>query len=103
MRIAAEISAEGHLEVMRQARPDQYEYELDAILTHTFRKRGAYDHAYEPIVAGGARACLLHYNENNQPIRAGELVLLDAGAERGGYAADITRTWQDSERLDGGQ
>lgn len=103
MRIAAEISAEGHLEVMRQARPDQYEYELEAILTHTFRKRGAYEHAYEPIVAGGARACVLHYNENNQPIRAGELVLIDAGAEWGGYAGDITRTWPISDRFEGEQ
>lgn len=103
MRVAAEISAQGHLEVMRTARPGQYEYELEAVLTHSFRKRGAYEHAYEPIVAGGARACVLHYNQNDQPIHDGELVLIDAGAEWGGYAGDITRTWPISDRFEGEQ
>lgn len=103
MRIAAEISAKGHLAVMQNALPGQHEYVLEATLTHEFRRHGAYEHAYEPIVAGGSRACVLHYNENDQRIEDGELVLIDAGAEWGGYAGDITRTWPISDRFDGEQ
>lgn len=103
MRIAAEVSAKGHLAAMQRAQPGQYEYQVEAILTQAFRDAGAYEHAYEPIVAGGARACVLHYNENDQRLNAGELVLIDAGAEWGGYAGDITRTWPLSDAFEGEQ
>ena len=70
----------------------QYEYELEAQIGYGFRRRGAAGHAFEPIVAGGARACTLHNVSNNGTISADELVLADVGAEVEHYAADITRT-----------
>jgi len=93
MRRAAAISAAGHARAMRHCRPGMAEYELEAELTHEFRRRGADGHAYTPIVAGGANACVLHYVENNRLLPDGGLVLIDAGCEVDGYAADITRTF----------
>lgn len=69
-----------------------YEYELEAELTRGFRRRGARGHAFEPIVAGGQRACTLHNVANLEAFSADELVILDVGAEAEHYAADITRT-----------
>ena len=68
------------------------EYEVEADLTRGFRRRGATGHAFEPIVAGGKRACTLHNIANNGQISSDELLLLDVGAEVNHYAADITRT-----------
>ena len=70
----------------------QYEYELEAEISRGFRARGATGHAFEPIVAGGKRACTLHNVANNSHLQAGELVVIDIGAEVEHYAADITRT-----------
>ena len=69
-----------------------YEYEIEAALAQGFRGRGAKGHAFEPIVAGGRRACTLHNISNNNPLSRDELVVLDVGAEVSHYAADITRT-----------
>jgi len=69
-----------------------YEYELEAELSRSFRRRGATGHAFEPIVASGKRACTLHNVANNGPLASDELVVLDVGAEVEHYAADITRT-----------
>jgi Xaa-Pro aminopeptidase len=74
-----------------------YEYELEADLTRGFRKRGASGHSFEPIVAGGERACTLHNVANNGELSSDELLLLDVGAEVSHYAADITRTVSLSE------
>ncbi|HEX5802186.1 MAG TPA: aminopeptidase P N-terminal domain-containing protein [Azospira sp.] len=93
MRRAAAISSAGHARAMRHCRPQLAEYELEAELTHEFRRRGAGGHAYTPIVAGGSNACVLHYVENNHLLPDGGLVLIDAGCELDGYAADITRTF----------
>ncbi len=93
MRRAAAISAAAHQRAMRAARPGRFEYELEAELLHEFRTRGAQFPAYWPIVAGGANACVLHYVSNGDVLRDGELVLIDAGCELGGYASDITRTF----------
>lgn len=92
MKRAAEISAEAHLAAMRAARPGVREYEVEAALQYVFRRHGAVP-AYEPIVGAGANACVLHYTANDAPVREGDLVLIDAGAEVGGYAADISRTF----------
>jgi len=70
----------------------QNEYELEADLTREFRHRGAAGHAFSPIIAGGKRACTLHNVANEAPLGAGELLVLDVGAEVDHYAADITRT-----------
>lgn len=69
-----------------------HEYELEAELTRGFRRRGASGHAFDPIVASGPRACTLHHVSNSAALAAGELVVLDVGAEVEHYAADLTRT-----------
>jgi Xaa-Pro aminopeptidase len=93
MRRAAAISSAAHERAMRIARPGRWEYEIEAELLYEFRRRGAQFPAYWPIVAGGASACVLHYRENNAQLAQGELLLIDAGCELDGYAADITRTF----------
>ncbi len=92
MRRAAEISIAAHRAVMRVARHGVHEYELQAELEYVFRRHDA-EPAYASIVGAGANACVLHYIANRAPARDGELVLVDAGAEYRGYAADITRTF----------
>jgi Xaa-Pro aminopeptidase len=93
MRRAASISADAHKRAIRAAKPGRYEYELEAELLYEFRRRGAQSPAYGSIVAGGANACVLHYVSNEDVLREGDLVLIDAGCELGGYASDITRSF----------
>lgn len=93
MRKAAEISSGAHRRAMRKTKPGIKEYELEAELLHEFRSHGSQGVAYTPIVAGGANACVLHYIENNAELKSDDLVLIDAGCELNGYAADITRTF----------
>jgi Xaa-Pro aminopeptidase len=78
---------------MRFTRPGHFEYTVEAELLHEFCSHGARHPAYTSIVAGGANACTLHYVGNNSQLNAGELLLIDAGCELDGYAADITRTF----------
>ncbi len=92
MRRAADISVRAHEAAMRAARPGIREYELQAEIERVFRAADA-EPAYGSIVGAGANACVLHYRANRATARAGELVLVDAGAEYRGYAADITRTF----------
>lgn len=92
MRHAAQVSAQAHRRAMRESRPGVYEYQLAAAIHHDFAMHGM-EPAYGTIVGGGANACVLHYVENSQPLQAGTLCLIDAGAEYQGYAADITRTF----------
>ncbi len=92
IRKALDVTAEAFWLVQQNIASYQHEYEAAADITAAFARRG-YQHAYEPIVASGAGACTLHYIANNQPIKKGELLLIDAGAEVQGYAADITRTF----------
>jgi Xaa-Pro aminopeptidase len=92
MRKAAKISVQGHINAMKVCQPGKYEYELEAELLYQFNRNGA-GWAYPSIVGGGANSCILHYTENNQRLNDGEMVLIDAGAEYDGYAADITRTF----------
>jgi Xaa-Pro aminopeptidase len=93
MRRAAEITREAHTGAMALARPGMNECEVDAFLEYTFRRRGGTGAAYNSIVAGGVNACILHYVENDQPLRDGELLLIDAGSEVDHYASDVTRTF----------
>lgn len=103
MRRAAKISANAHRRAMRAARPGMMEYELEAELLYEFKKGGAEFPAYSPIVGSGENACILHYTENNAAMADGSLVLIDAGAEVDGYAADITRTFPVNGRFSGEQ
>ncbi len=93
MRRAAEISTAAHARAMRAAKSARNEYEIEAELLHEFRRGGAQAPAYTPIVAGGANSCVLHYVSNDAPLQKGDLLLIDAGCEFDGYAADITRTF----------
>jgi Xaa-Pro aminopeptidase len=93
MRRAAQISAAAHRRAMQQCRPGLYEYQVEAELHHAFMHGGARSTAYPPIVGGGANGCVLHYRDNASPLRDGDLLLIDAGAEYDSYAADITRTF----------
>ena len=93
MQRAADISAKAHTRAMRSCRKAQYEYHIEAELLYECYYGGARSQAYPSIVAGGAHACILHYTENNAPLVDGELLLIDAGCELDGYAADITRTF----------
>jgi Xaa-Pro aminopeptidase len=93
MQKAVDITAEAHEKAMKVCRPGMYEYELEAELSHTFYRHGARSPAYNSIVGAGANTCVLHYIFNDQKIKNGDLVLIDAGAEYKNYAADITRTF----------
>jgi Xaa-Pro aminopeptidase len=103
MRRAAAITADAHRRAMRAARPGRVEYEIEAELLHEFRCQGAQAPAYTPIVAGGDRACVLHYVQNDGLLKDGELLLIDAGCELDGYAADVTRTFPVNGRFSGAQ
>ena len=90
---ACEISAEAHIAAMQSVKGGINEQFIESLYIHEFSKRGARYPAYNPIVAGGENACVLHYVENNQNINEGDLLLVDAGCEYKMYAADITRTF----------
>jgi len=93
MRQAAKISAQAHIKAMQFAQHGRFEYQLEAVLHHEFAMQGAKHPAYSTIVGSGDNACILHYTENSAELKAGQLVLIDAGCELQGYAADITRTF----------
>ncbi len=103
MRKAAAISAEAHRRAMAQCKPGLFEYEIEAELEYAFRKGGAQYPAYPSIVAAGANACVLHYIQNSDRLRKGDLLLIDAGAEIDCYCADITRTFPVSGKFSGRQ
>ncbi|OZA29880.1 MAG: Xaa-Pro aminopeptidase [Hydrogenophilales bacterium 17-64-11] len=103
MRRAAAISTRAHGIAMRATRPGRHEYEIEAELLCAFRSGGAEAPAYTSIVASGANACVLHYVFNNQPLADGDLLLIDAAAEFGSYAADITRTFPVNGRFSAAQ
>ncbi|HEX7013018.1 MAG TPA: M24B family metallopeptidase, partial [Steroidobacteraceae bacterium] len=92
MREAARIAISAHKRAMRFTRPGRKEYEVMAELVHEFRRHNA-DVSYHPIVGGGANACILHYHENSEELKDGDLLLIDAGCEYELYASDITRTF----------
>lgn len=93
IRRAIAIAAEAHREAMRAARPGMQEFEIEALVEYVFRRHGASGWSYPTIAAAGANATVLHYTANSDPLRDGDLLLLDAGDEYGWYCADITRTF----------
>ena len=109
MRRAAQISAKAHIRAMQLSAKmlrdgkDVREFHLDAELLHEFRLQGSQYPAYGSIVAAGANACVLHYRADVAPVRAGDLVLIDAGCELDGYASDITRTFPANGKYTGPQ
>ena len=97
MRASAAIAAEAHVAAMALARVGHHEYEVEAELLRVMRTRGAVA-AFPPIVAGGANACTMHYQANRAPLKSGDLLLIDAGAELECYASDISRSFPISGR-----
>ena len=93
IRRAIELTERAHRRAMAACRPGLAEYEVEAELLYALHRAGCRTLAYPSIVAGGANACRPHYTENSGALREGDLVLVDAGAEYGCYAADVTRTW----------
>jgi Xaa-Pro aminopeptidase len=88
---ACKITEEAFSRILKFVKPGVFEYEIEAEITHEFLRKGSRGHAYEPIVASGASACVLHYIDNDKTCKDGELILLDFGAEYGNYNADLTR------------
>jgi Xaa-Pro aminopeptidase len=99
LRRAADISAQGHVKAMQKCKAGLYEYQIEAELIYHFIQEGLRAVAYPSIVAGGKNACVLHYTENSDKLKNGDLLLIDAGAECDHYAADITRTFPVSGRF----
>ena len=93
MRRAIAIACEAHREAMRTAKPGMAEFELEALVDYTFRRRGATGPAYPSIIASGPNATILHYVDNDRVLGESDLLLIDAGAEHAGYCADVTRTF----------
>ena len=93
MKQAIDTTIKAYNHIKQNFAEYRYEYEIEAEFSYFFRRHGASGHAYEPIVAAGGSACTLHYTKNDNKLKKRQLVLLDIGARRAGYAADITRTY----------
>jgi Xaa-Pro aminopeptidase len=89
---ACDITEKAFRRVLRFVKPGVIEYEIEAEWAHEFLRNGSRGFAYEPIIASGANSCVLHYIENSQACKSGEVLLLDVGAEYANYNADLTRT-----------
>ncbi len=99
MRHAAEVSCQAHVRAMQYCKAGLYEYQIESEIVHEFMHQGLRYVAYPSIVAGGKNACVLHYVDNQDKLKKGDLLLIDAGAECDHYAADITRTFPVSGRF----
>lgn len=93
MRKAGQISAAAHIRAMKACKPGMGEYQLEAEIQYEFGRNGARYAAYNSIVGSGKNGCILHYTENSDTIKDGDLILIDAGCEYEYYAGDITRTF----------
>ena len=89
---AVSITKDAYYRVLKTLKPGMMEYEVEAEITYEYIKQGANGHAYDPIVASGKNACILHYVENDKECKDGDLLLLDFGAEYAYYASDCSRT-----------
>ncbi|MCK5057963.1 MAG: aminopeptidase P N-terminal domain-containing protein [Candidatus Aminicenantes bacterium] len=93
LRLNGKISAEAIKRAMLATRPGAYEYELEAAAMNVILKNGANGPAYAPIIGSGPNSCIFHYNKNNRQMEAGDVVLMDFGADLAHLCMDITRTW----------
>lgn len=91
MRKAMAITGKAFRRILGFIKPGVMEYEIEAEITHEFLRNRATGHAYTPIIASGKNACVLHYIDNNQECRDGDVILMDFGAEYANYASDLTR------------
>jgi Xaa-Pro aminopeptidase len=93
LRTAAELTRRGFERALAETKPGLHEYEIEAELLYAYRKGGGDGPGYEPIVASGVNATILHYRTGRDVLKEGELLLIDSGCEFAGYTADVTRTW----------
>ncbi len=89
---ACQITRDAFFRVLKFVKPGVGEYEIEAEIIHEFIRQRATGHAYNPIIASGINATVLHYNDNNQICKDGDVILMDFGAEYGNYNADCTRS-----------
>ena len=89
---ACEITRDAFVRVLKFTKPGVSEYEIEAEIIHEFIRQRATGHAYNPIIASGPNANILHYNDNNQVCKAGDVILFDFGAEYANYNADMSRS-----------
>lgn len=99
LREAGKISAQAHIQAMKETRPGMKESDIEALIDYLFRKSGCRRNGYGSIVAGGKNATCLHYRDNNEIMKDGDLLLIDAGGEYEYYTADITRTFPIGRRF----
>jgi len=92
MQMACNITAKAFDRVLEFTKPGVKEFEIEAEIIHEFIRNGSEGHAYNPIIAGGAHATILHYNENEDVCKDGDLILLDFGCRYAGYSSDLSRT-----------
>jgi len=92
LKKACEITEKGFRRLLKFVKPGVWEYEIEAELIHEYIRNRGTGHAYEPIIAAGENACVLHYVANDQQCKKGDLLLLDCAAEYANYNADLTRT-----------
>jgi len=91
IKTACNITKSAFERILKSIKPGIKEYEIEADIIHEFIRKGSRGHAYQPIIASGANACILHYVQNDQICQDGDLILMDFGAEYGNYASDLTR------------
>ena len=92
MQKACDITEKGFRRVLNFVKPEVWEFNIEAEFMHEFLNNRSKGFAYTPIIASGNNANVLHYIENNQQCKAGDLILIDAGAEYANYASDMSRT-----------
>ncbi len=92
LKQAIAITKKGFDRLLKFVKPGVMEYEIEAELIHEFIRNRSRGFAFDPIIAGGSNACVLHYIDNNKPLKDGDLLLLDFGAEYGNYNGDLSRT-----------
>ncbi len=92
LRRAIDITAAAHREALGAIRPGRYEYEVEAAIEFVFKREGAEATGFPSIVGSGENSVILHYQTNRRRMQAGDLVVMDIGAEYRGYSADVTRT-----------
>lgn len=92
MRRAIDITAEAQRQAMRSIAPGMFEYEIEALVEYVFKKNGAEYTGFPSIIGSGENATVLHYESNRRQMQAGDMVVMDIGAEYHGYSADVTRS-----------
>jgi len=92
IKTACDLTEKAFRKILGTRLPDKYEFEVEADIDHVFKSCRANGHGYPPIIASGKNSCVLHYIDNNEKLKDGDLLLMDFGAEYANYSADMSRT-----------